>query len=382
MEPKEILKKLTTWMDKNKKKIFFYPKERDNNLTLKWDINKKDSVIAWIRTDGFIVLYLSIKQIKTLNLNFDINLLLPKKINSAHMGSKISILDTSDESLSQYYLILEAIKNDLIKNGINREKPETSSSGTTRKGNGGKNPPVKVGLVDNRGCEEKYQIISDKCGYLFSDIKQRYNYNVVINRAVDGSTFRSFWLNKDENGHIIGESASILFRSYFIDNQVDIIKILNGISGIDELNDFENDICDHLNPLLLQNISNMTWGINSLIFNKTRKVVDLYIEHLIIMCNDFELITRNKLKEIVFLPLDGYIFAERCIFTDEELRQNGNLNRKSTYGDLKEERHYNKLQLILKDKAKMIRNTLFYRCYFDLFWRNRLDQQSEDLYVI
>ena len=107
-------------------------------------------------------------------------------------------------------------------------------------------------------------------------------------------------------------------------------------------------------------------------YNKVRKPIDLYIEHLVAMSFELE-DDRQVLVPLLFLPLDGQILESSELFTDQELAQHG-LRRSSTYSEVMTEESYLALQGIITRRASEVACELgrsFWAIYFDLIWNGR-----------
>ncbi|MEY4487774.1 MAG: hypothetical protein RIQ79_282, partial [Verrucomicrobiota bacterium] len=104
-------------------------------------------------------------------------------------------------------------------------------------------------------------------------------------------------------------------------------------------------------------------------YNKVRKPVDLYLEHIIAMSIEISDAERARLIPLLFLPLDSWIFGSPDIFTDGELSFYG-LSRRSTYKDVKDRSTYSALHRMTLKKARAI-SISFFPIYFDLIWGDR-----------
>jgi hypothetical protein len=116
-------------------------------------------------------------------------------------------------------------------------------------------------------------------------------------------------------------------------------------------------------------------------FNKIRKPVDLYIEHLVAMSLELKE-SRQVLIPLLFLPLDCQILGCLELFSDRELAQRS-LRRTSTYSDVTSEETYSALQAIITRRANEVSNALgrpFYAIYFDLVWNNRHSNWGGNLF--
>jgi hypothetical protein len=116
-------------------------------------------------------------------------------------------------------------------------------------------------------------------------------------------------------------------------------------------------------------------------YNKVRKPVDLYVEHLVAMAVDLDDV-RAKLVPLLFLPLDSQILRHCAHFSDQELADHC-LSRASTYKDITTERSYAALQTMLVQKAMAVaesRDRPFHVIYFDLVWNDRYLNRGRNLF--
>jgi hypothetical protein len=216
----------------------------------------------------------------------------------------------------------------------------------------------------------------DKARRVFLEPGNRYSWEEIVGGApvltaqgmirrmfaVGTNTFRGFHrVNKKCPG------AQEAFRSHFNEKKFAILKALSHVKTRDELHELQKQFSEALRGRLW-NIKSKQLGS----FNKIRKPVDLYIEHLVAMAGDFD-DHRHKLTPLLFLPLDSQIFKHPELFTERQLTDHG-LSRASTYKDVETEKSYLELQDILQKKADTVSNKLgqpFPPIYFDLVWNDR-----------
>ncbi|MEO2090659.1 MAG: hypothetical protein ABGY75_14335 [Gemmataceae bacterium] len=180
--------------------------------------------------------------------------------------------------------------------------------------------------------------------------------------AVGQNTFRGFYrVNKACPGAKEG------FINYFLEKRSALVDALSGIRTRDDLNRLSNRVCDEVRAKL-GNCSPAQ--LKS--YNKVRKPVDLYIEHLVAMAAELDEV-RTGLVPLLFLPLDSQILAHPGLFNEQELAAHG-LSRASTYKDITTERTHIDLQALLAQKAASVaeaRHRPFHVIYFDLVWNSR-----------
>jgi hypothetical protein len=136
--------------------------------------------------------------------------------------------------------------------------------------------------------------------------------------AVGQNTFRGFHrINKACAGAKEG------FINYFLEQRSALVEALSSVRTHDDLNRISNRICEDVR-VRLNNCSPAQLRA----YNKVRKPVDLYIEHLAAMAVELDEI-RLRLVPLLFLPLDSQILAYSGLFTEQELARHG-LSRAST----------------------------------------------------
>lgn len=190
--------------------------------------------------------------------------------------------------------------------------------------------------------------------------------------AVAPNTFRGFHrVNQNAPG------AQTVFVEYFSHNRHHILDCLRGVHTRVDLHAFSNQICSAIQA----NLSNIR-PVQLTSYNKLRKPVDLYIEHLVAMADDFAPADRARLVPLLHLPLDSWMFGTECLFTEAELRANY-LRRTSTYSALGTEQAYLNLQGLLiqcAQKITVMRGMPFHVIYFDMLWRNRAANWGHNLF--
>jgi hypothetical protein len=189
--------------------------------------------------------------------------------------------------------------------------------------------------------------------------------------AVDRNTFRGFHrVSKELPG------AGEPFRRYFAEQRLPLVDELLTVSDRDSLHGLSNRISNEVRAGL-SNIKPDQLAS----YNKVRKPIDLYLEHLAAM--SFELENhRQVLVPLLFLPLDCQILESPELFTERELAQHG-LRRSSTYSEVTTEAAYLSLQQVVSRRAGEVSRTLsqpFWPIYFDLLWNNRHSNWGSNLF--
>lgn len=191
--------------------------------------------------------------------------------------------------------------------------------------------------------------------------------------AVSPSTWRAF--REIDSPSEIYKSELITKKDYILES----LKVARSEYDIDAL---ENYLYDNI----LYRLTSSNRNSNSTIlssYNRIRKPIDLYIEHIVLMSKELR-DYRNKLIPFLFLPLDSWIFDSEIVFTIEELKNKG-LKRGSGYGELTKKEDYIYLQEILNRRVKSISdeiNKMFYKVYLDLLWNNRFERNGLNLFEL
>lgn len=228
---------------------------------------------------------------------------------------------------------------------------------------------------------EIYDKINEKAGAIFYKPIQTYKYEslvmgcpVISNEgkwtrmyAVAPNTWRAFHtIDKTKTG------ASEIYKNYFIKNKDVIINELKNMKSSSELDELEEMILGEIRIELTNILPKMLRS-----YNRLRKPIDLYIEHIVSMAVELENY-RERLIPLLFLPIDSEILSSEHIFEVCELNRCG-LNRKSSYGNINDKQTYDYLQELLIEKASMI-NRDFNRIFFDLFWNDRYLKNGGNLF--
>ena len=229
-----------------------------------------------------------------------------------------------------------------------------------------------------------FQQISSKSTNIFVNPKSSYPYNDIIlgcqvccnhqdkvMYAVASNTWRGF-----HKIYKTGQGAADVFKNHFISNKHQILESLKQISSKEEMDNFEDSI--------LKNIKDSFNNIKQYMlrpYNKLRKPIDLYIEHVVSMAFELEGY-REKLYPFLFLPLDSQIFQSEFIFSQNELLAHG-LDRLCTFKDVSSKDQYKSLQNIVSQRAQQITtliNAPFESISFDLLWNNRYLKDGTTLF--
>lgn len=233
-----------------------------------------------------------------------------------------------------------------------------------------------------------YTAVANKAKDVFLNPSPLYSYEEIVNGckvkdpssgttetmyAVSKNTWRGFHRTADS---IYGSKE--IFTGYFTKNKKTILSALKSVKSMEELDSLEDEICNDIRNNLFGNIK--AEQLKS--YNKIRKPVDLYIEHIVSMCSEISSEDRIKLSKLMFLPLDSRIFSSPYIFDPSELRYYG-INNNATFKDVQNSQTYAKLQDILFKRATDISKVIgeeFHRIYFDLLWNDRYKKRGKNLF--
>ena len=234
---------------------------------------------------------------------------------------------------------------------------------------------------------EQLKSFIERAEEIFLHPEHRYTWNDIVTgarvsmpgggqrkfMAVDRNTFRGFHkINKD------GIGAGDIFRSYFVQHNEELIAALNSAQSTDDLHDLLNRVSGEILAGLVNIKPSMLTS-----YNKIRKPVDLYIEHLVAMAHELDA-SRERLIPFISLPLDSQMFKHPDVFQDAELRRVG-VSRNSTYKEVRSEAAYHYLQGVLRERAEVLSQTAgrpFHPIYFDLLWNDRHARRGTNLFEL
>jgi hypothetical protein len=194
----------------------------------------------------------------------------------------------------------------------------------------------------------------------------------IVPRAVAQNTFRGFHkLSKERPG------AKAAFVGYFEEQASALQDSLAEVHTREQLHALYNQIDKEIR----ERLSNCK-ATQLAPYNKVRKLIDLYVEHLVAMALELNEI-RPRLVPFLFLPLDSWIIENPGLFSDSELSSHG-LSRTSTYSAITSEQSYLALQELVRQKANKVASEHgrpFHPIYFDLLWQNRYQRGGDNLFA-
>lgn len=235
--------------------------------------------------------------------------------------------------------------------------------------------------------KETYVSIAKKADIIFIKPSPLYSYDNIVNGcsvisnvsgvsktmyAVSNNTWRGFHRTADS-----AYGSKEIFTSYFIHNKDKLLTTLESVNNREELDSLEDHIYKDIKSILSGNIRADQLGS----YNKIRKPVDLYIEHIVCMCSELSR-NKNTLTKLLFLPLDSQIFSSPYIFSSSQLYSFG-IKANASFKDVQTRKTYIALQDILYKKATDISDYIgkeFTRIYFDLLWNERYKKSGNNLF--
>ena len=208
--------------------------------------------------------------------------------------------------------------------------------------------------------------------YKYEDIIQGVQVNNVQKKAVNTNTTMAFgrkliYGNFGENKN----KAMKVCDEFFVSQKARIIdELITHIRTKEQMDKFGHELYTGLKEALLPY---STLDLLEESYNRIRKVVNLYLEHIVAMAEEIDSDTRRILVPLLSMPIDSWIMKEETIFESNSLNYWG-LTRKSKYGEIKRKEIYDDMQSNLEKKADIISKSFeiqFYVIYFDMFWKER-----------
>jgi hypothetical protein len=161
----------------------------------------------------------------------------------------------------------------------------------------------------------------DKADQVFLRPSPRYSWDEIVSgapvRSQSGGTRRMFAVGQNtfRGFYRVDKAcpgAKEGFINYFLEQRGALVDALSAVRTRDDLNRLSNRICEGVR-VKLSNCSPAQLKA----YNKVRKPVDLYIEHLVAMATELGEV-RAGLVPLLFLPLDSQILAHLGLFTESE----------------------------------------------------------------
>ncbi|MFZ3373853.1 MAG: hypothetical protein WA131_12665, partial [Desulfitobacteriaceae bacterium] len=177
-----------------------------------------------------------------------------------------------------------------------------------------------------------------------------YDYQQIVSglsicgktmKAVAYNTFQGYGRNMN------GSNVQNIFIKHFLENEKNIIRELQRINTRKELNDLSDEVLRELYIELKEktDISRLDS------YNRIRKPIDLYMEHIVLLCEQISQDCREKIVPLLYLPLDGQMFSSTDVFNNQSDLTKHGLDRKSTYGNVKNLADYTGLQKDIERRA-------------------------------
>jgi hypothetical protein len=214
---------------------------------------------------------------------------------------------------------------------------------------------------------EKIKKINEVGQHVFYNPSPLLTYDKLVKKALNHNTYRGFHkIDKTKSG------AKVAFEKVLTDNSKFVIDSLLAAKNEADIDKLENEICKMLKDELEENIKNDQ--LKS--FNKLRKPVDIFIEHVVAMLENFTIV-RKTITPYLFLPLDSQMFKSDFVFSDDEITKL-NLKRNFTFKDIETQEQYLEIQNFLKEKANKC--GIDNRIFFDLVWNDRWKSKGNNLF--
>ncbi|MBZ9634682.1 hypothetical protein [Clostridium sp. FP1] len=231
----------------------------------------------------------------------------------------------------------------------------------------------------------EFERIIQKASDVMENPKLLYRYEDIILGVpvrISNGKYENMWAVSPSTWRAFREidSPSEIYKGIMIKNKNIVIASLNNAKSVEDINIIENKLYD----IILKELKNANRNQYSSIldsYNRIRKPIDLYIEHIVLMSKELDK-ERKDIIPLLYLPLDSWIFNSNLIFSLEELYGVG-LDRSSQYGMLNNETDYIKLQEILSKRVSFIAkqiNEKFSRIFLDLFWSDRYKRSGTNLF--
>lgn len=219
--------------------------------------------------------------------------------------------------------------------------------------------------------------------YKYEDIIKGVTVNGTTKKAVDLNTTQAFG-KKLTYGNFYDnkKKAMEVCDEFFISKKDRIINELNShIQTKEAMDAFEHELFIGIQKSLLAYTTPILIEES---YNRIRKVVELYLEHIMSMASEIDGETRKLLTPLLFLPIDSWIIKNESIFDSKNIYCWG-LTRGSSFGKIRKKTLFDDMQRYLAKKANEISIVLgkeFHVIYFDVFWKNRLDIPGGNLFGV
>lgn len=211
---------------------------------------------------------------------------------------------------------------------------------------------------------KRFNLVGKK---IFLDYKSNFKYHEVVKISISSSTYRSFWrIDKSKPG------AKKNVDSFLLNENSALINSLKLVSTETELEKLSHRYCEEIRRLLQVYIKPDA-NLNS--YNKTRKLIDLFLEHLVSLSSDLK-DHRCDLVPLLFVPLDSQILTYKELI-DKTTRTQFRITNTSSFACIETRENYKALQEVLKKTAVDL--GINHRIYLDLIWNNRYQSDADNL---
>jgi hypothetical protein len=217
--------------------------------------------------------------------------------------------------------------------------------------------------------------------------KIKYDYDQIIDgviiegkkqKAVDVNTTQAFGRKFRNGGNFYDNKlkAMEVFDRYFKEQRFFVISRIRDVHKKSDLDILEQDIYKALFNIL------KTAEVKLDSYNRIRKIINLYIEHIVAMANEIDDDTRATMTPLLFLPIDSKIIGNEKII-NTYYREKWGLKSNSGFGDIKDKRTFDEIQEYIVNLSLSISamlNKAFCPIYFDVFWGKRLNSSGINLF--
>ncbi|HHX61741.1 MAG TPA: hypothetical protein GX707_13700 [Epulopiscium sp.] len=219
--------------------------------------------------------------------------------------------------------------------------------------------------------------------YEYDDIIRGVMVNGTRKKAVNLNTTQAFGkkLNVGNFYHNKKKAMEVCDEFFLSKKDWIISKLCSQIRTREEMGVFEHELFMQLKRGLLVYSTPTLIGES---YNRIRKVVELYLEHIVAMAREIDTETRKLLTPLLFLPIDSWIIKNEFVFDNESIDRWG-LKRSYSFGEIKEKSLFDNMQQHLVRRANEISMVLgaeFHVIYFDIFWNNRFNAPGGNLFGV
>lgn len=201
----------------------------------------------------------------------------------------------------------------------------------------------------------------------------------------------------DRGGHthmlraISGNTVRALHRADKSITNVDVIArffderrdtLLQQLAAIENRTQLDT-LSDELRSALVRSLTHVKPAMLGS-YNRTRKLVDLALEHLVAMAGEIAPALRARLVPMLYLPLDSRMLGNPALFDTATVQRIAGAAAPG-YGEITSRSGYAVLQSALDERCRSISGKLgrsFHPIYCDLLWRERANASGGNLFEL